>query len=530
MLDIMRKKKETVLIKAIFIVIVLSFIGTIFLVWGRGEEGFGRQAGYAAKVDRTTISFESYQNSYQRLRDVYQQIFGPALTPEMEKTLNLKQQAIDSLIDNVLILKSAKELGVKVSKDEVAAAIAAMPAFQQNGAFDYALYQQRLKASRITTQDFEESQQRDLVLAKARAAVMNKVTLSDEELLKQYHREQDKLELSYVTFSAAELTGEVKPADADLQEYLQKNADRFKSPEKVAIAYLLLPHTGQTAGLQVTADETEAFYRKNLDRYLGKDNSPLPFEQIQDRVRADALRQKAAKQLYEQAADTLFQNIKSGDLNLIASKLKGKTEQTALFTAATPPAALAGEATLLKKVFELKQGELGGPVETAKGIYVFKVVEKKASELPPLAQVRSTVEQQVRLAKAAELAKQKAVEVQKALAANGNDKLKTTPAFTYAPKGTIPGIGTSAAMMEKVFDLTAAAPAPPEPFLVDGRWVAVRLKQRLAAPQDGFAARKEEIKARLLPVRQEKALRDWLKELRGKAKIEINPGLTADNK
>jgi len=58
MLDLMRKKKETFVIKAIFVLIVLSFIGTIFLVWGRGEEGLGRKSDYAAKVDRTTISFE----------------------------------------------------------------------------------------------------------------------------------------------------------------------------------------------------------------------------------------------------------------------------------------------------------------------------------------------------------------------------------------------------------------------------------------------------------------------------------------
>jgi len=65
---------------------------------------------------------------------------------------------------------------------------------------------------------------------------------------------------------------------------------------------------------------------------------------------------------------------------------------------------------------------------------------------------------------------------------------------------------------------------------VNGRWFAVRLKQRIAASNDGFAKQKEEIKARLLPVRQEAALRDWLKELRAKAKIEINPALTATGK
>ncbi|MDK9718864.1 MAG: peptidylprolyl isomerase, partial [Trichlorobacter sp.] len=153
-----------------------------------------------------------------------------------------------------------------------------------------------------------------------------------------------------------------------------------------------------------------------------------------------------------------------------------------------------------------------------------------AAELPPLAQVRATVEQQVRALKAAELAKQKAVEAQKTLAAGGAGlKLQTTPAFGYNAKGDLPGIGSSKPLMEKVFDLTTASATASEPMLVGNRWYAVRLKQRNAAPQAVFTVSKDEIKKRMLPAKQEEALRNWLKELRSKAKIVINPALTAAN-
>lgn len=531
MLDLMRKKKESFIIKIVFVVIVLSFIGTIFLVWGKGEEGLGRSSGYVAKVDRTTISYDTYQNAYQNMLETYRQIFGNNLTPELEKQLNLRQQVLNRLIDSALILKAAKSQGVDVSKEEVSAAIAAMPVFQQNGSFDFGIYQQTLKVNRMTPEAYEDSKKRELLLDKTRKAVMDKAVISDDEALKQFHKEQDRLELSYVSYTAAEVASEVKLTDADLQEYLTKNAEQFKTPEKIALSWFLLPHTAAAAGQPMATDELESFYRKNLDRYTDKDNAPLPFEQVKERVRTDAQHQKAAKALYEKAADTLFQNIKSGDLALVAGKLGGKVQETALFSAAAAPAALAGETALFKKAFELKQGELGGPVETAKGIYIFKVKEKKAAELPPLAQVRSRVEQLVRAAKAAELAKQKAVTAQKELAGNAAGlKLQTTPAFGYNPKGTLPGIGTSPVLMEKVFELSSTAPALSEPILVGSRWYAVRLKQRTAAPQADFAARKDEIKKRLLPAKQEETLRTWLKELRSKAKIVINPAFTAANK
>ena len=88
MLDIMRKKKNSIIIKIVFVVIVLSFIGTMFLVWGEGRSGMGGGSlGYAAKVDGSKITLEEYQNSYQRIRNVYQQIYGQSLPAEMEKML-----------------------------------------------------------------------------------------------------------------------------------------------------------------------------------------------------------------------------------------------------------------------------------------------------------------------------------------------------------------------------------------------------------------------------------------------------------
>ncbi|MDD2541756.1 MAG: SurA N-terminal domain-containing protein [Desulfuromonadaceae bacterium] len=77
MLSLIRKKKESFIIKFVFIIIVLSFVGTIFLVWGQGSDGMGRgKGGYAATVDGTRISLEEYRNAYQRVKSMYQQIYG----------------------------------------------------------------------------------------------------------------------------------------------------------------------------------------------------------------------------------------------------------------------------------------------------------------------------------------------------------------------------------------------------------------------------------------------------------------------
>src|SRR5574342_1114064 len=102
MLGIMRKYKQSILIKGVFGLIVLSFIGTIFLVWGKGEEGLGG-SHYAVRIDRTKVTFEVFQENYNRLRNMYQQFSQQPLTPELEKQLGLKKLALESIINNTLM-------------------------------------------------------------------------------------------------------------------------------------------------------------------------------------------------------------------------------------------------------------------------------------------------------------------------------------------------------------------------------------------------------------------------------------------
>ena len=146
--------------------------------------------------------------------------------------------------------------------------------------------------------------------------------------------------------------------------------------------------------LTVSNDEVQTYYQKNIDRYQGK-GGILPFEEVKERAKEDALKFKAAKQAYEKVAIALNKNLAANDLAAAARMLDVPVAETSLFTLQNPPAALAGESEVIKKAFATKQGELGGPVETSKGVYLFKVTVRNPSVVPPLAKVRGEVEKRV---------------------------------------------------------------------------------------------------------------------------------------
>ena len=526
MLGIMRKYKESIMIKLVFGVIVLSFVGTIFLVWGKGGAGPRGSVNYAAKVNGTKISLQDYEKSYYRLRDIYSQLYGRSMTPEAEKQLGIKKAALDNLIDSALIRQAAKDMDLSVGKDEVAKAVAAIPAFQKDGAFNFNQYVQVLKSNRLTPQEFEDAQQDELLIKKARKTIQDKVTVSDSDAIAYFHKTNDKLVLAYATVSPADVQAEVKLTDQDLNSYLQAHQDQFRTPEKVSIQYILFDPASIAAKATVSDQEIQTFYSKNIDRYQGK-GGILPLAEVKEKVKADALKDKISRQAYEMAADAVNKNLTAGNLQAVATALGTKISETPLFTAKQPPAQFGNEPNLIQKAFLLKGTELGGPIETSKGIYAIKLKERKPAEVPPLAQIRAQVEAAAKLDKAKELAREKAQSLQANLA-KGGEKLQDTGSFSYNPQGQIPGIGQSPELMEAAFNLTSAAPLPKTPIKLGDRWIVFKLKSRTAASEAEFQKNKEQIKQSLLPQKQQEAVDTWLKGLRAKATIEINQALLAD--
>src|SRR4030042_471681 len=130
MLDLMRKHARNWLMKIILGIIIVVFI---FYCGSRG----GRQrAERIAVIDGKPIVYVDFQREHQNLIELYRQRLGQGLTEEILKSLNLKQQALDNLINQAVILEKAEELNVQVTDQDVKAAILSYPAFQRTGAFN----------------------------------------------------------------------------------------------------------------------------------------------------------------------------------------------------------------------------------------------------------------------------------------------------------------------------------------------------------------------------------------------------------
>jgi hypothetical protein len=171
MLKAMRKHARYFYV--LFFVVILSFI-----FWGVGTVD-KTDVDILAEVGKYKITSEDYWRTYDSIYRFYREIYKDKFDEEMEKQLNLKENVLNSMINERVLLIAAKEAGISVSDTELQDSIAREPAFMRNGAFDKELYVNRLRLNRTTPEIYENAKRRELTADKMRRLIELSIDVPD---------------------------------------------------------------------------------------------------------------------------------------------------------------------------------------------------------------------------------------------------------------------------------------------------------------------------------------------------------------
>lgn len=263
----------------------------------------------------------------------------------------------------------------------------------------------------------------------------------------------------------------------------------------------------------------------------------LPVKEVEPMIRKMLAKQKAwslardSAREFARELDSVFKESKDvAALKKAALKVKGvRTGTTGLVTETGIGAELAKDVKLREALFLLKDGGVSGPVETDKGVYVFKALQREDSRVPDYKDVAGKVKERMALEKSlaearigAEgiLTRVRGGEDIRAIAKNEKYAISETGFFKRGD-GVIPKLGASIGETEKIFDMKKDAPNYPQFVLRNNKYYILRLKDIQDADENGLVSRKEDIRARLIAQKQQEALKKWLTDLRAKTKIEV---------
>ncbi len=247
---------------AVVIVFVLGFV----YFSGSSAGPADRASQVIATVGATEITGAEFERIYQARLDNYREQYRGGLTPEMLRFLDLPRQVLDGMIQRKLELEEARRLKLKVGNDEVARAVMAYPAFQQNGQFiGRDKYVQLLSRYGYTPERFEEELREDLLAGKYAEMVRASILVPESELAREFATRNDKATIEYVLIPASRLESGVQPTDTDLKGYYEKHRERYRKPEQRRIKYLLVDQAKVRAKVAPTDSELRAEYALRRD-------------------------------------------------------------------------------------------------------------------------------------------------------------------------------------------------------------------------------------------------------------------------
>ena len=184
MLKAMRKHAKFFYV--LFFIVIISFI-----FWGVGNVDKST-AVPVAEVGKDKISVEEYWMTYDRMRHFYRDLLKENFTEEMEKKLNLKQKVLDNLIEERVLLITARAAGMTVSDDELQDAIMNDPTFMREGKFSKEIYLRTLQLNRITPEGYEALKRKEILFGKMQRLIGESVDVTDVDLPQQAGNQKAK--------------------------------------------------------------------------------------------------------------------------------------------------------------------------------------------------------------------------------------------------------------------------------------------------------------------------------------------------
>lgn len=482
--------------------VVVALIIGVFTFWGVSAVVMGPATRAAvAMVNDHTIDAIDIEREERNLLDRYRNAYKDRFTPEMRKSLHLRDQALQGLIDRLVLADRAREFGLDISDKEVLDVILNEPAFSRDGRFDKALYVRILRYARQTPAEYEEGLRQDLAIQRLRDLITDGVTVGDDEVRREIVARAERTKVSFVEYRASEFTTSFEPSEEDLRAYFDAHRDRYQRPERVRIQYVAYPPDRFAEGIEVSEDDIRKYYEEKKDTRFTEPRQ-VRARHILLRVPPDATekqKREAREKLEAWRREIVEQGADFAALAREHSEDPGSKE-------AGGELGWFGEGRMVKPfekaAFALSPGEVSQVVETPFGLHLIQVEEVRDARVRPLEEVREEIAEEIRRERGRARAGAAAREDRKAAARGEELKalaekrgLELREPDPQPRNASFPGLGRSFGFTKAVWDASPGDLLEPED--VNGTWVLARVVERLPSEPLSFEDARERVETEL---------------------------------
>jgi peptidyl-prolyl cis-trans isomerase D len=494
MLDRMRRHRNW--LKWSLAIVVVSFV--LLYIPSFLNDSTQGAAGNAvvASVDGREITAAHFRRVYQQQMQQYRQSYGANVDERLLKQLGIDQRIVQQMIQEEASLAEAARLGITASDAEVRERILSLPAFQENGQFiGDQRYRQILQMQMppMRPAEFEDQVRRSIVAEKLQAAITGWITVADNDVEAEFKKRNEKVKLAVVSFPASKYRDGAAPTDDEVAKYFDAHKETYRVAEKRKVRYVTVDQEAMRAKATVTGQQIERYYNDNSQQY----STP-------DQVRASHILIKTGGKAEEddtakKTAEDLLAKVKAGGDFAELAKKHSQDEGSAVKGGDLD---FFGRGAMVpefdKVAFELQPGQISGLVKSQFGYHIIKVTDKRAATQKTLAEVRSQIEEQLKVQQAQDAAQKLSNEVavelkkpadfEKVARARG---LQTGESGLFLPDEPIAGIGFSPSVGQRAFIMKEGEVS--EPIRTPQGYAFITVTGR----QDAYVPKLDEVKAKV---------------------------------
>lgn len=380
MMDNLRTAANSLVIKIIFGIIIVSFILT-------GVSGYliGGSANYAAKVNGQEISRGQFENAVASERNRQQQQLGEqfsVLAGNEGYMKQMRQQVLSRMIDEALMDQYAKHLGLGISDEQIKQAIFKEPAFQNNGKFDNARYTAIIGNMGMTADQYAQALRNQLTTQQLINAVVGTdfMLAGETDELAALVSQQRVVREAIIDVNAQAAKQEV--SEQEINSSYEQNKNNYIAPEQFKVSYIMLDAASQTA--EVADTDIQAYYDQHQDEFTQPQRNR--YSVIQTKTEAEA---KAVLDELSKGGDfAALAKEKSADI--ISARNGG--DMGWLESGTTPDE--------LKNAGLKDKGQLSGVIKSSVGFLVVRLDDIQPAQTKPLAEVKDAIAAKVKQEKA----------------------------------------------------------------------------------------------------------------------------------
>jgi len=448
--------------KIIFWVVVISFVATIFLVWGMRGEFSTVGPNVLAVVNGKEITWDLFNQIYTQELDKLRENFKGEI-PEFYEGI-LRKQILNSLITRTLLLEAVNKYKLHLTEEEIRSKEEEVKAkiksfFYIDGKFDKKSYERAVKSSRIPFDEIMQQEKTNLMLYKLERMIKDTAKVTEEEIKEEYLKDKEKRKVKYIKIEAKNYFKNISITEDEIKKYYEQNKENFKIPEIFKVKYIFFDlnseyeklarqkaeslikklkegadfatlakensdDTGSKEnggdlgffkkGVMVKEFEDAAFNLKPGDitstpvktqfgfhiiKVEEKKENEIKARHILIKIKPD----EKIKSSFKEKVENLHKKIGSNNFETIAKENSLSIKEIS-FNKNESLKDIDEQEKFKNLVYNLKSGEITAPLEVEKGYYIIKLIDKTPEGIKSLETVKNEIQDKLKLEKALPLA------------------------------------------------------------------------------------------------------------------------------